>query len=71
MYPIFVLICGRDAFMDATERKRFTWRYNNVDLGGAKATCLTYDGLFQFFEATIDAIRSYHPSPTQTGTPAS
>lgn len=63
MYPIFVLICGRDAFMDATERKRFMWRYNNVDLGGAKATCLTYDGLFQFFQGTIDAIKSYHSGP--------
>jgi hypothetical protein len=63
MYPIFVLICGRDAFMDATERKRFAWRYHNVDLGGAKAACLTYDGLFQFFQGTIDAIRSYQPNP--------
>jgi len=70
MYPIFVLICGRDAFMNTTERKRFTWRYNNVDLGGAKATCLTYDGLFQFFQGTIDAIRSYHPGSAQPGATA-
>lgn len=60
VYPIFVLICGRDAFMNVTERQRFNWRTENVGLGGAKATCLTYDGLFQFLQATIEAIKSYH-----------
>jgi hypothetical protein len=71
MYPIFVLICGRDAFMGVTERKRFVWRNSNVGLGGAEVACLTYDGLFQFFQGTVEAIKSYQHSSAQTGAPLS
>ena len=66
MYPIFVLICGRDEFMDATEQKRLAWRTKNVAIGAAVTACLTYDDLFRFFQATIEAIKSYHPNgPSQ------
>jgi hypothetical protein len=39
--------------MDDTEKKRFFWRSQNVILNGKEATCLTYDGLLAFFEATV------------------
>lgn len=57
---LYVLVCGRDALMNGTEKKRFFWRSDNVLLNGKPATCLTYDGLLVFFQATLEAIRSYH-----------
>ena len=56
---IFVLVCGRDQLMDPTDRKRFYWRRDHVQLSGTPATCLTYDDLLLFFEATVEATRSY------------
>ena len=55
-----VVICGRDAFMDATERRRFEWRAANVAVGQttSTSTCLTYDGLLAYFESTIAAVKS-------------
>jgi hypothetical protein len=54
------VICGRDAFMDTTERRRFDWRAANVAVGQATSTstCLTYDGLLRYFESTIAAVKS-------------
>jgi Domain of unknown function (DUF4263) len=57
-----VVVCGRDAEMDATETSRFNWRTNNIAVGQASAisTCLTYDGLLNFFEGMIAAVKSYN-----------
>lgn len=55
-----VLVCGRKAYMDATEQSRFDWRTHNIRLGGMPSTCMTYDRLVSFFETTIEAIKSYH-----------
>ncbi|MGJ5175457.1 Shedu anti-phage system protein SduA domain-containing protein [Bradyrhizobium oligotrophicum] len=55
-----VVICGRDSFMDVTERRRFDWRAANVAVGQttSTSTCLTYDGLLAYFESTIAAVKS-------------
>jgi hypothetical protein len=54
----FLLVCGRDHGLDQTEQSRLFWRANNVVLQTRPATCLTYDGLLEFFRATIEAIKS-------------
>jgi hypothetical protein len=56
----FLLVCGRDSGMDVTDQARFLWRADHVRVGDQKATCLTYDGLMNFFQSTIEAIKSYH-----------
>jgi hypothetical protein len=56
---LYLLVCGRDATMNSTEKERFFWRSQNVALNGNIATCLTYDGLLVFFEGTLEAIKSY------------
>jgi Shedu protein SduA, C-terminal len=56
---ISLVVCGRDHFMDETERKRFQWRRENIRISATNAKCLTYDDLLVFFESQIEAIKSY------------
>jgi len=56
---VYLLVCGRNSQMeDETERKRHFWRSERCKIEGALATCLTYDGLFGFFQSTIEAIKN-------------
>jgi hypothetical protein len=56
---VYLLVCGRDSLMqDDTERGRHFWRSERCKIEGATATCLTYDGLFEFFQSTIEAIKN-------------
>lgn len=55
----FLLVCGRDSEMDQAERERFDWRSTNITVAGTRATTLTFDGLFSFLEAQIEAINSF------------
>lgn len=56
---VYVLVCGREASMSSTEKKRLFWRRENVLLNRKKAACLTYDDLLVFFETTLEAIKSF------------
>jgi hypothetical protein len=56
----FLLVCGRDSGMNATERTRLSWRADHVRVERCEATVLSYDGLFEFFQSTLEAISSYH-----------
>ncbi len=58
---VSLLVCGRDAHMDATERKRFDYRANKIEIEGMITTVLAYDGLLAFLQDQIEAIKSYHP----------
>jgi hypothetical protein len=58
-----LLVCGRDSQMDSTERKRFDYRANKVTLEGMLTTVLTYDGLLDFLQGQIEAIKSYYTAP--------
>jgi Domain of unknown function (DUF4263) len=56
---VYLLVCGRNSLLrDDTERKRHFWRSEKCKIEGATATCLTYDGLFEFFQTTIEAIKN-------------
>jgi hypothetical protein len=59
----YLLVCGRDHFMEGTEKERLFYRAQKVLLDGKPATCMTYDGLLLYFDATIEAIRSYSQPP--------
>jgi hypothetical protein len=56
---VYLLVCGRNSQMqDATERARHFWRSEKCKIEGANAACLTYDGLFDFFQTTLEAMKS-------------
>jgi len=55
----YLLVCGREAAMNSTEKKRLFWRGQNIFLNGKIAACVTYDGLLLMFETTLEAIKSY------------
>ena len=38
-----ILVAGRDAFLDATERRRLAWRQEWVQVHGKRVGCYTYD----------------------------
>jgi hypothetical protein len=52
----FLLVCGRDKGLDTTENDRLFWRGDTVFLGRKHAALLTYDGLFEYFQAEIDGL---------------
>jgi hypothetical protein len=54
----YLLVCGREASMNSTEKKRFFWRGQNISFNGKIAACLTYDGVLLMFETTLEAIKS-------------
>jgi hypothetical protein len=54
----FLLICGRDHFMQGIEKGRFHWRKTNIKIGALVAPCMTYDDVLQYFEDQLAAIRS-------------
>lgn len=55
----FLLVCGRESNLSATELGRLHWRGKNVLLQGQYATFLTYDGLLSFLQGNIEAIKTY------------
>jgi hypothetical protein len=54
---LYVVVCGRDASMDAIERSRFEWRAGRTSIGGSRILCLTYDDLLAFLQGKRDQLR--------------
>jgi hypothetical protein len=52
-------VCGRDSQMNTTERARFDYRASKISIEGAIVSILTYDGLMEFLQSQIEAIKSY------------
>jgi hypothetical protein len=59
---VSVLVCGCDAQMNTTERDRFEYRRGKTSIEGAIVSILTYDGLMDFWQSQIEAIKSYGKS---------
>ncbi len=58
MSELYVLVCGREKFMDPIERGRLIWRGNQTIIGGSKILCMTYDDLVLHFIGTFEMARS-------------
>jgi hypothetical protein len=52
-----VVILGRDAFIDASERRRLNWRVQNVAVQSKTIICMTFDELYQFFARKLIAFQ--------------
>ena len=50
----FVLVIGRDEFLDDSQRQRLAWRSKNVLTGGHKVKCITYDEVVSEAEWELD-----------------
>jgi hypothetical protein len=58
MSELYVLVCGRESFMDRTEKGRLVWRGDKTIIGGSKVLCMTYDDLVRHFAATLEMARA-------------
>ncbi len=43
------LILGRDGFLDRTDKRRLTWRTQNLAVNSKTIICMTFDDLYRFF----------------------
>lgn len=72
----FILVIGRDEYLDNAQKERLKWRSKNVVTGGYKIRCMTFD---QVLEEAEYELTTYHsaaiaatalPSPTTIPTAA-
>lgn len=55
----FILVIGRDEYLDSSQKDRLAWRSKNVVTGGHKVKCITYD---QFVEEAEYELSTYPPA---------
>lgn len=61
----FVLVIGRDEFLDADMLERLAWRSKNVQVAGHKIKCITYDQLLDEAVFQLD-LYDLQPAPATT-----
>ena len=54
----YVVVCGRNQTMDATEMSRLSWLSDHCTVSDSKALFMTYDDLILHFEAELDVYRA-------------
>jgi hypothetical protein len=62
----FILVIGRDEYLDANQKERLAWRSKNVVTGGYKVKCITYD---QVLDEAEYELATYGPAAAASASP--
>ncbi len=63
----FVLVIGRDEFLDDDQKERLAWRTKNLQVAGYKVNSITYDQLLEEAEFELSTYAAAAAAATGTG----